>query len=132
MPRKPSRSAPRKRPTTELATAPLIESDKLILQVHIELQEIKPIIWRRLLPADASFFDLHVALNAAMGWEDSHLHEFEVPRKDSRTPRRFDHPDPSGRGFGDFDDVTPDWQTPVMAHLSLVVRCIYVYDFGDG
>src|SRR3989339_2088244 len=48
-----------------------------VLQFKIELQEITPIIWRRILvPADYNFWDLHVAIQDSMGWQDYHLHEF--------------------------------------------------------
>lgn len=43
-----------------------------ILQFRIELLEIAPPIWRRIqVPADSSFWDLHVAIQDAMGWTDS-------------------------------------------------------------
>jgi hypothetical protein len=32
----------------------------------------------KLVPASYSFWDLHVAIQDAMGWEDYHLHEFYV------------------------------------------------------
>ncbi len=55
-----------------------------ILQFRIELLEIAPPIWRRIqVPADSSFWDLHVAIQDAMGWTDHHLHAFELddPKK---------------------------------------------------
>jgi hypothetical protein len=45
-------------------------------QVHqfkITLQDISPLIWRRIrVPASYTFWDLHVAIQDAMGWTDSH------------------------------------------------------------
>ena len=36
-----------------------------------------PLVWRRIqVPLGYSFWDFHVALQDAMGWEDRHLHEF--------------------------------------------------------
>jgi hypothetical protein len=36
-----------------------------------------PLVWRRIqVLSGYSFWDLHVALQDAMGWEDRHLHEF--------------------------------------------------------
>ena len=53
-------------------------------QFKITLKHTKPPIWRRILvPGDLTFWDLHVAIQDAMGWCDCHLHQFEVfdPRK---------------------------------------------------
>ena len=48
-----------------------------ILQLKATLTGIKPAIWRRILvPADYTFFDLHIALQDAFGWFDCHLHQF--------------------------------------------------------
>jgi hypothetical protein len=58
-------------------------------QVHqfkITLQDISPLIWRRIrVPASYTFWDLHVAIQDAMGWTDSHLHEFRL--KNPKTGR---------------------------------------------
>ena len=48
-----------------------------ILQLRIELLHIEPLIWRRIqMPGDCTFWDLHVAIQSAFAWNDSHLHEF--------------------------------------------------------
>jgi len=45
----------------------------------IVLPGTDPLVWRRILVPEAySFWDLHVAIQDAMGWTDAHLHEFEV------------------------------------------------------
>ncbi|CAI5519497.1 unnamed protein product [Closterium sp. Naga37s-1] len=39
-------------------------------------------IWRRItVPADFSLLELHVALQNAFDWEDTHLHDFTQPRR---------------------------------------------------
>lgn len=49
------------------------------LQLKISLTEISPEIWRRILISDnASFDDLHHAIQAAMGWQSYHKYEFEI------------------------------------------------------
>lgn len=51
--------------------------ENIVFQFKITLQEIKPSIWRRIQILDkCTFWDLHVAIQDAMGWTDSHLHEF--------------------------------------------------------
>ncbi len=48
-------------------------------QFKITLKGIKPPIWRRIqVPETYTFWDLHVAIQDAMGWEDYHLHKFEM------------------------------------------------------
>ncbi len=48
-----------------------------IYQLKIALVGIKPQIWRRVhVPADIALDALHLVIQAAMGWTDSHLHSF--------------------------------------------------------
>jgi len=50
-----------------------------VYQFKIALKHIRPPIWRRIqVPENYSFWDLHVAIQDAMGWLDYHLHEFEM------------------------------------------------------
>src|SRR5437016_1107755 len=49
------------------------------LQARISIDRIEPQIWRRLvLPLHFSLRDLHLVLQAAFGWMNAHLHEFEI------------------------------------------------------
>ena len=101
-----------------------------ILQLRIELLRIEPLIWRRLqVPGDYTFWDLHVAIQSAFAWSDTHLHEF----------RPWDHRD-GGSRFGipmdEFDHAAPSlpgWKYRVADVLTPVnPRLEYEYDFGDG
>ena len=48
-----------------------------VYQLHIQLEHIEPPIWRRLLiDSRLGLTELHTAIQAVMGWYDSHLHEF--------------------------------------------------------
>ena len=50
-----------------------------IYQFKITLIGIEPQIWRRIqVPEDYSFYDLHEAIQDAMGWDGLHLHQFEI------------------------------------------------------
>lgn len=99
------------------------------LQFEIALDEIEPRIWRRIrIPTDASMWDLHVAIQDAMGWFDCHLHEFIVPSSAAEEPVSIGIPTDD-----DFKPVTAGWEVPV----ALVFRARgdafkYHYDFGDG
>lgn len=50
-----------------------------VFQLKVTLTEIDPPIWRRLLvPGNISLFKLHEIIQVAMGWTNSHLHQFVV------------------------------------------------------
>jgi len=50
-----------------------------IYQLKVTLEDIKPPIWRRIqVSGDVTLFKLHKILQAAMEWEDYHLHQFMV------------------------------------------------------
>jgi hypothetical protein len=50
--------------------------------LHVSLLDIKPAIWRRIHVDGRVRLDaMHHILQAAMGWSDSHLHEFEIRDK---------------------------------------------------
>ncbi len=50
-----------------------------MLQIEVTLYRVRPEIWRRLLvPANARLDWLHAVLQVAMGWNNSHLHRFNV------------------------------------------------------
>ena len=51
----------------------------LDLQIRLALTGVAPPIWRRLLvPAHIHLGQLHDVIQCAMGWMDSHLHEFVI------------------------------------------------------
>jgi len=97
--------------------------------VHVALVDIAPEIWRRLLvPLDTTLVELHRILQAAMGWTDSHLHEFEI----------------GGLRYGDADLLNEDrFDDQSQAFDASPIRLrdfcrgagtsfTYVYDFGDN
>jgi len=51
-----------------------------VLQLRIELAaSADPVVWRRVLvPAAATLADLHAVIQAAMGWQNAHLHQFRI------------------------------------------------------
>ena len=78
-------------------------------------------MWRRVLvPAEIGLGELHLVLNEAMGWTNSHLHQFVVGK------RKFG--DPDFDQDGDFEDE----RTVRLGELAGVGdRFSYEYDFGD-
>lgn len=50
-----------------------------VLRFRVTLKHVAPPIWRVIeVPRTYTFWDLHVALQDAMGWLDCHLHEFSL------------------------------------------------------
>lgn len=100
-------------------------------QFKITLDHVQPPIWRRIqLSSNATFWELHCALNDAMGWEDAHMHEFRIGGK--RNGLQIGVPMDDDMPLGD-DPGVAGWDVPIIAHLAQPgASCIYLYDFGDG
>jgi hypothetical protein len=101
-----------------------------VFQFKITLQEIEPKIWRRIQISDlCSFWDLHVAIQDAMGWTDSHLHLFTVNHSIEIGKQHMGIPDDDGF---DEDKTLPGWDYRVRDYLAINDSMLYEYDFGDG
>jgi len=98
------------------------------LQFRIVLLETSPVVWRRILvPAAYTFWDLHVAIQDAMGWTDSHLHAFEV-RGPGRRRTAIGIPVEEGE-----EAVVPGWKRELTTQFGEPGdQLIYEYDFGDA
>ena len=103
-----------------------------ILQIKVTLRGIRPPIWRRLqVPASYSFWDLHVAIQDAMGWVDYHLHEFRMVPVSGRRPLRIGIP--GEEALMSEQPTLPGWEIPTLRYLSAKgAQAAYTYDFGDG
>ena len=107
-----------------------MKNQNIIYQFKIELAEIEPTIWRVIqVPSKYTFWDLHVAIQDAMGWLDYHLHVFrmKMPHKKSYTEIGIPHED-----FDD-DKILPGWQIFIADYFTEPGKsAIYDYDFGDS
>ena len=103
---------------------------RLMLQMLVVLGGTDPLVWRRIrVPATSSFWDLHVAIQDAMGWQDRHLHEFEVLDPRSGTVLRLGIPDPDG---GDDGRLVAGWtHFPLDYAVGSTPPMQYTYDMGD-
>jgi hypothetical protein len=99
-------------------------------QFKITLQDVKPAVWRRIqTPSGYSFWDLHVAIQDAMGWKDMHLHEFQILDPNNRKLESIGIPDDDDFGPA---EVVPGWERSVASYFSGENPvATYVYDFGD-
>lgn len=95
----------------------------VIVQIKVKLLGVtKPPVWRRVqLRADTRLDQLHEILQAALGWENYHLHAFSFGEEE------FGPRDPElGLDFSDERRVTLGELTDIGARLR------YTYDFGDN
>lgn len=95
-----------------------------VYQLKVTLLDTKPPIWRRLLVDGANTLDhLHEVIQAAFGWWNYHLHEFEVGRA------RYGTPDPDN-DWG--EPARDERRTRLDAIASEGTSFRYTYDFGDN
>jgi len=99
----------------------MAQAGDLLLQVRITLMDVAdPPVWRQvIIPAAYSLDRVHAVIQAAMGWQDCHLHAFRV-------------------GDVSYGPLDPDDE---LGHLDerkfrlgglTADRIFYEYDFGDG
>lgn len=96
-------------------------------EFEVSLQEVEPRIWRRfLLRKEATFYELHQAIQDACGWEDYHLFDFKG--------------EPNGKPIAGIPDPDEDKSTrdpdakkvKLPSFFDIHKTCLYEYDFGDG
>lgn len=102
-------------------------------KVVLKLEETAPQIWRRLqVPEDYTFWDFHVALQNAMGWTDSHLHQFETVNTKTKKEEIIGIPEEFYGGIVDEQKTLPGWTLYLRDYFSEDNRTmLYLYDFGD-
>jgi len=99
-----------------------------IYRIKIILQDTDPAIWRRIETPDVTLAKLHELIQTAMGWTNSHLHQFEIADVRYTDPRLM---------TGDFDDFGAlDYSgiriSDLVSKHGAKLRMGYEYDFGDG
>jgi hypothetical protein len=95
-----------------------------LYELHVELEDIQPRIWRKILvPGSIKLTKLHDLLQLVMGWNNSHLHSFQFGK------RVF-----SGRPaeLEDLNMLDGSRYTLEAVLDDLLSEFIYDYDFGDS
>ena len=101
---------------------PLMTGPGTVHELRVSLDGIDPEIWRTVVvPSGVTLAGLHYVLQAAMGWTDSHLHQFEA----------------NGQLYGEDDE---EWGTRRNDERRVRLAEIagagesfrYDYDFGDS
>jgi hypothetical protein len=105
---------------------------EFVHQFLIVLSGTDPLVWRRIqVPLTYSFWDLHVAIQDAMGWLDYHFHEFRLlDAKDKIKTIGIPIDEAPGQ-----QPCTPRWRVRVSDYFNHrqyhALPALYVYDFGD-
>lgn len=102
-------------------------TSRRLFQFKITLRGVAPAIWRRIQVFDDTLDKFHEHLQAAMGWTNSHLHEFLIEGRRCGDPELLD------------DDIEPfsgvDSTRTLLSELLPANRAPiafeYHYDFGD-
>ncbi|PIU36286.1 hypothetical protein COT03_00365 [Candidatus Shapirobacteria bacterium CG07_land_8_20_14_0_80_39_18] len=108
-----------------------------VYQFKITLLDTHPPVWRRIqVPESYTFYDLHVAIQNAMGWLDCHLHCFE--KRDTKTKHwgeylvRIDCPF-AVEEFAEEENTLYTTETPITQFFKKPNdKIYYTYDFGDN
>jgi hypothetical protein len=98
-----------------------------IYQFKITLLETTPPIWRRIHVEDCTLDKLHEHIQTAMGWTNSHLHQFDIEGK------IYGDPELLNDGFEDFQcvDSTITNLSRILPKSGKHFKFKYEYDFGD-
>lgn len=95
---------------------------KRVYQLKITLRDIRPPVWRRVLvSSETTLEQLHWMIQVAMGWTNSHLHQFHAGKQ------RYSDPEWELEGVRDESRVR--LRQVAAAPKS---RFYYEYDFGDS
>jgi hypothetical protein len=100
-----------------------------LLTLKITLQDAPIAITRTLQVDDAlTFAQLHKILQSAMGWEDAHLHGFEIPTGRRQWINIFENPEEM-----EDDSALPSNTTHLKTFLvEKGDKLNYIYDYGDN
>lgn len=92
-----------------------------IYELKLELLEVEPSIWRRLLVRGSlTLAQLHEVIQTAMGWTNSHLHQFVVGANCYSDPEF------------EIDEAKSEFRYRLARVAPRVRNTIaYLYDFGD-
>ena len=99
-----------------------------VFRFKVTLTDSQPLIWRRFEMTDGPLGQLHDNLQLAMGWTNSHLHEFQIANQ------RFTDPGFLDAAFDDFgaQDYSEITVSQLVGEFGPKLKFSYLYDFGDG
>jgi hypothetical protein len=99
----------------------------LVYQLKITLRDIKPPVWRRVQVKDCTLAQLHDIIQTCMGWDDAHLHEFEIGGERYGDPLQWQD------DFGGEMEVGNEGKVKLSQVVDQGLKKFgYVYDMGDN
>lgn len=105
------------------------EADYNALKLRITLNDAHTPIWREVVvPADMNFYELHIVIQKAMGWQNSHLATF-FGKGHRIFVRKFELEQAFAPDGG--QDLLLAGDTGVAAILAKSGTITYMYDYGD-
>lgn len=99
-----------------------------VYQFKITLLDVEPPVWRRIQIQDCTLDALHEHIQTAMGWTNSHLHQFRIGGRCYGDPKLLD----DGGGDDDFIDSTALRVSRLLENERISFCFHYEYNFGDG
>jgi hypothetical protein len=98
-----------------------------IYQFKLTLLGIQPKIWRRIQIPDCKLHNLHLHIQAAMGWDNKHLHHFDIKGERHGIPEHLDYD-----GDGSIIDSKKIKVSDIVPKDGKNLAFRYTYDFGDN
>ena len=100
-------------------------ADESIMQLRIQLTDVHPPVWRRILvPTTIRYDQLNIIIQLAFGWTNSHLHSFVVDHYHS-----IQYLPEGGKDYFSNTRFTNEYLIYPDLKLGSVT---YTYDFGDN
>jgi hypothetical protein len=97
-----------------------------VYQLKITLKNIRPPVWRRVQVKDCTLAKLHDIIQTCMGWNDYHLHEFEIGEERYGDPLQWQD------DFGGELEVKNEGKVKLGQLVARgVKKFAYTYDMGD-
>lgn len=106
---------------------------KQIIELKIELEGIKPKIWRTFqVEADTTFSQLHNIIQKVMGWENAHMYKFTVGKTNLVDSRGEDMGSDWGLDIGQPRDIKATKRKLSDLIEKKGQKFSYMYDMGDS
>ena len=105
-----------------------ITAAAIIFRFKVVLMESQPAIWRQIEVSDGTLDDLHEHIQTAMGWTNSHLHQFVIEDECYGDPELLN----DGLYEPEIIDSTQIRLGTLFGKARRGTRFRYQYDFGDG
>jgi len=103
-----------------MAKKKIIKPWNQVFKLHITLNNTTPVVWRRVLvPSIFTLEKLHSVFQFVMGWQMSHLYDFEIKGE------RYSEPD-------EYDDNVKGVTANLISRVKVGEEFKYNYDFGDS